>query len=338
MIEYAWGIAEKGRLAMDDLLFGGGWLDELLREAAGSPKSRTLVREQMRAFADREEGMWESEWKSVDELLEKEQIGPALKKAMESVSRTVRDLTEALGEGGAGLDKPFSPFLIRGREIRKVLHPPEDIAALYRARDELDVVIGLEMINDARRLLASWSAGVWGDEPLELISRLEGDLNELRQCQILLQEEDDEEGFDLEFSEKEIELADRLAALATRFAHDLMDLHLLNAKNPEVPMRFNLLWHNVRQLQDGKSTPAAAFEALQVLEEAMQLAGLGGGELLPRVDLLYERFSAAEDLRQAVDHLDAVSRDDEGVLSAEQGREYIEVIASALGDLGLDVG
>ena len=86
-----------------------------------------------------------------------------------------------------------------------------------------------------------------------------------------------------------------------------------------------------------EGTPAAAFEALQVLEEALSLAGLAGGELLSRVDLLYERFGEAEELRRAVDHLVTVSRDGEGIVTTEEGRTYIRAMAEALSDLGLEV-
>ena len=321
---------------MDDFFFGGGWLDDLLGEAGGSPETRKKIRERIQTLARKEERLLESEWKSVDDLLKRGMVGEALEKAMKSLSLMVEELEDDTGKVRAVLEKPFSPFLIRGREIKKILHPMDDLEELILSRDDLDAVISLEMINDARRLLASWGAGVWGEKPLEIISSLEGDLEELRECQAFFQE-DEEDDYNLGFNEKEVELADRLATLATRFALDLLDLHLLNAKNPEVKMRFNLLWGNVRQLEDGKNTPAAAFEALQLFEEALDLAGLGGSELLARVDLLYERFSDAEELRQAVDHLVTVSRDGEGSIRVEQGRAYIQVLAGALKDLGLEV-
>lgn len=320
---------------MEDFFFGGGWLDDLLRERGGSPKVAEKVRERLQAIEQDGEGAWRDEWASIVELLGSGLIGEALEGAMQSLSSVLEELEKTTVDGRASLEKSFSPFLIRGREIRKIMHPIEDLEELVLSRDDLDAVVSLEMINDARRLLTSWGAAVWGQEALEVIPRLEGDLEELRACQSDFL--DHQEDYNLDFDEKEVEMADRLASLATRFALDLLDLHLLNAKNPEVRMRFNLLWETVRHLEEGKNAPAAAFEALQVLEEALDLAGLGGGELLGRVDLLYERFGDAEELRRTVDHLVTVSRDGEGVVTAEQGRAYIETIADALGDLGLEV-
>ncbi len=321
---------------MEDFFFGGGWLDDLLKEPGGSPKIKEKIRERIQNLEqDGEEG-WEGEWGSVASLLQKGLYGEALSRASKSLLRTVEALEDVTGGNKVVLEKPFSPFLIRGYEIKKVLHPSEDLEELVISGDDLDAVISLEMINDARRLLASWGAGVWGEEPLELIPRLEEDLEELRECQSFLAE-DELEDYDLEFSDKDAELADRMATLATRFASDLFDLHLLNARNPEVRMRFNLLWETVRQLEEGKNSLAAAFEALQVLEEALDLAGLGGGELLAKVDLLYEHFSEAEELRQAVDRLVNASRDGEEGLKSEQGRSFINTISEALGDLGLQI-
>lgn len=319
---------------MEDFFFGGGWLDDLLGEAGERPRVKEKVRKRVRALEQDSNGGCEGEWRSVGELLRNGLIGEALDKAMKSLYRVVEELEVVTGSDKAVLEKPFSPFLVRGREIKKILHPFEDMEELILSRDDLDAVISLEMINDARRLLASWGAGVWGEEPLDLITRLEGDLEELRECQAFSMEDEGVDS-DLDFSDKDVELADRLATLATRFALDLLDLHLLNAVNPEVGMRFELLWETVRELEYGKNIQAAAFEALQVFEEALDLAGLGGGELLARVDLLYERFSEAEELRQAVDHLVNVSRDGEGSIKAEQGRAYIRAVAETLKDLGL---
>jgi hypothetical protein len=321
---------------MEDFFFGGGWLEDLLKDPGGSPKIKEKIRERIQTLEQDGEKGWEGEWSSVDSLLREGLYGEALSKATKSLFRTVEALEDITGGNKHILEKPFSPFLIRGYEIKKILHPIEDLEELVISRDDLDAVISLEMINDARRLLASWGAGVWGEEPLKLIPRLEEDLEELRECQAFLME-DELEDYDLEFNEKEVELADRMATLATRFASDLFDLHLLNASNPEVKMRFSLLWETVRQLEEGKNAPAAAFEALQVLEEALDLAGLGGGELLAKVDLLYEHFTEAEELRLAVDRLVNASRDGEGSLKTEQGRSYINTISEALGDLGLQV-
>lgn len=319
---------------MDDLFFGEGWLGELLKVAGVAHGVKDIVRERMQELSRSGEVGWEKPWREVDGLLTKNEVGIALEKAMGSLSSTVELLSEALGEKSTELEKPFSPFLVKSREIRKILHPKEDVQELVHSRDELEAVISLEMINDARRLLASWGAGVWGKGPLEIIPRLEEDLEELRNTQASMPGEDD---LGFEDMEKEIELADRFATMVTRFAGDLMELHLLNARNPEVRMRFSLLWGTVRHLEQDKDTPAAAFEALQVLEEALAMAGLGGGEILQRVDLLYDTFTDAEDLRKAVDHLVTVSRDGEGTLEAEQGSQYIEVIYEALGDIGLEV-
>lgn len=321
---------------MEDFFFGGGWLDDLLGEAGVQPRIKEKVRKRIQAVEQDGRGGCDNEWHSVGILLEKGLVGEALGEAIKSLSRILGELEETTGGDRAVLEKPFSPFLVRGREIRKILHPADDLEELILSRDDLDAVISLEMINDMRRLLASWGTGAWGNEPQKLIPRLESDLEELRECQAFSLDEDGED-YDLEFSEKEVELADRLASLATRFALDLLDLHLLNARNPEVRMRFNLLWENVRQLEEGKNVTAAAFEALQVFEEALDLAGLGGGELLARVDLLYERFTEAEELRRTVDHLVNVSRNGEGSIRVEQGRTYIQAIAEALKDLGLEV-
>jgi hypothetical protein len=325
----------KVELVMEDFFFGGGWLDDLLRERGASVKVAEKVREHLQALEQDGEGDWTNDWVSIENLLHSGSIGEALQRAVESLAGVIEELETAIVKDKSTLERPFSPFLIRGKEIRKILHPIEDLEDLVSSTDDLDAVISLEMINDTRRLMTSWGADVWGQEALSHIPRLEGDLKELRACQAdFLKEEDD---FSLDFDEKEVEMADKLATLATRFAQDLIELHLLNAKNREVRIRFGLLWETVRHLEEGRNSPAAAFEALQVLEEAMTLAGLSGGELLGRVDLLYERFSDAEELRRAVDHLVTVSRDGEGKISTDQARAYIRCIAQALGDLGLEV-
>jgi hypothetical protein len=318
---------------MDDLFFGEGWLSGLLRVSGVSPRVRDIVRERIQAMAGSGEGRREREWVDIDNLLGKNQVGPSLGRAMDSLSATVELISEALGEEKEALEKPFSAFLVKSREIRKILHPKEDVQELVTSDDDFDAVVSLEMINDSRRLLASWGVGVWGDEPLELIPRLEEDLEELRKTQASMPGEDDIEFEDMDM---EIELADRFATMATRFAADLMELHLLNARNPEVKLRFGLLWQTVRQLEQDGDTTAAAFESLQVFEEALDLAGLGGGELLQKVDLLYGAFSDVEGLRRAIDHLVNVSRNGEGTLSAEEGSIYIESIHEAMGDMGLE--
>ncbi|MEW6552993.1 MAG: hypothetical protein AB1384_01740 [Actinomycetota bacterium] len=320
---------------MEDLFFGDGWLTDLLKQARVPAGIKDRVRKKIQSLVEQKKGTWEADWSSIDRALSEGEVGKALEGAMISLDGTVEILSEMLGEERAALEKPFSPFMVRSREIRKILHPPEDLRELIESDDDLDAVISLEMINDARRLLASWGARVWGEEPLELIQRLEQDLEDLRASQAALEDTEYAEEEDIE---REIELADGFATMATRFARDLLELHLLNAANPEVGMRFVLLWETVKQLRDDGDIPAAAFEALQVLEEALGLAGLTGGELLQRVDLLYDNFGDAEELRRAADHLVSVSRDGDGVISPEEGRVYIETMESALGDMGLRVG
>lgn len=326
--------AAKGKGHMEDLFFGDGWLADLLRQARVPAAVKAVVRKKMQSLAQDSEGNCEREWADVDRLLSGGEVGKALEKAMGSLGGTLEVLSELLGEEKAALEKPFSPFMVRSHEIRKILHHREDLQDLVRSDDDLDAVISLEMINDARRLLASWGAGVWGDEPFELIRRLEQDLEDLRKSQAAFQDAD---SYGEEDTEKEIEEADRFATMATRFARDLMELHLLNAANPEVRLRFSLLWETVRQMVEDGDTGAAALEALQVFEEAMGLAGLGGGELLQRVDLLYGLFSDAEGLRQAADHLGSVSRGEDRI-GPEEGRAYVDTMESALGDIGLRVG
>ncbi len=320
---------------MEDLFFGDGWLADLLKQARVPDALKAKVRKKVQSLAHDGEVNCERDWAEVDALLSRGEAGKALEKAMASLDGTVEALSELLGEERAALEKPFSPFMVKSHEIRKIMHKREDLQELVRYDDDLDAVIGLEMINDARRLLASWGAGVWREEPFELIRRLEQDLEDLRRSQALSH---DSESYVEEDMEKEIELADRFATMATRFARDLMDLHLLNAANPEVRLRFNLLWGTVRRMVEDGDSGAAAFEALQVFEEAMGLAGLGGGELLQRVDLLYDVFGDAEGLRRAADHLVSVSRDGEDRIRPEDGRMYVETMEAALEDIGLQVG
>jgi hypothetical protein len=319
---------------MEDLFFGDGWLADLLRQARVPTGVKDKVRKKIQSLVGSQEGHWEKDWEDVENLLTQDEVGKGLEKAMDSLGGTVEILGELLGEESAALEKPFSPFMVRSHEIRKILHHREDLQELIDSDDDLDAVISLEMINDARRLLASWGAEVWGGDPLELIRRLEQDLEDLRKSQAAFQ---DSESYEEEDIEKEIEEADKFASMATRFARDLMELHLLNAANPEVSMRFDFLWEMVRQLKEDGEVTAAAFEALQVLEEALGLAGLGGGELLQRVDLLYDVFRDAEDLRRAADRLVSVSRDGEGNIHMEEGQAYIDTIESALGDMGLQL-
>jgi hypothetical protein len=229
------------------------------------------------------------------------------------------------------MELPHCPFLINKKEIKRLLNPSEEVKLLFSPQDDLEILLSLEMINATRRLLASWGAEVLGERTQEIILRLEGELEELRESETSFLGEESWDDLD---SDRELELVDRLASLATRFAQDLVDLHLLNTANLEVGMRFDLLWETVRQLQED-DVRAAAFEALQILEEALYLAGLRSGELLDRVDLLYERLSDAEGVRRAVNRLVVVSRDGEEELTESEGRQYISDIAVALIDLGL---
>lgn len=310
---------------------GEGWLDDLLGEPRPPAGWREKVRWRLKEVAEAE-GAWGKEWKRIDGLLRKGEIGTALEESMRSLRRAV-DAISGLEEGdGRRLEKTFSPFLVRGKEIRRVLKPREDPAELARSRDDLDVLISLELINDARRLLASWGADSWGRELMVIIPRLEEDLEELSRIQISLRklEESEEEDF-----EAEMEVADRLATAVTRFARDLFQLHLLNARNPEVSMRFRILWNNVRQMEEEGNTTSAAFEALQVFEEAMQSAGLGGNDLLEMVDILYDVFSDPEELRRSVNRLTVALRDGDTDIDPGEGKELIDSLLAALRDMGL---
>ena len=231
---------------MDEVFFGEGWLDELLREPAPPEDFRARVRSRLRE-AEEEGGVsWEDEWNEIDLLVSAGEAGAALGKGVRSLRRAV-DLLGGLLEGNERvLERPFSPFLVRRREIARVLHPREDVERLASSRDDLDVVVSLELVNDARRLLASWGVNAWGEEPLRVIPRLEKDLEGIRGIQASLRKSE-EEG--LEDIEEEVKLADRFATVATDFARDLLELHLLNTRNPEVPMRFRILWDTVRQLE-----------------------------------------------------------------------------------------
>lgn len=318
---------------MDEVFFGEGWLDDLLREPAVPEPFKARVRSCLQDAEKEGKISWEDDWKEISELVSAGDAGRALGKGVESLRKAVKMLEGVAAGNEKTLERPFSPFLIRRREIARVLHPREDVARLSASRDDLDMVISLELINDARRLLASWGINAWGEEPLRLIPLLENDLEELRRIQASLQESE-EAG--LEDLDEQVKLADRFASTATRFALDLLDLHLLNARNPEVPLRFRILWDTVRQLEE-EDKMAAAFEGLQVFQELLQLAGLGGGDTLEMVDLLYDRLSEPEGLRRAVDRLTMARREGEGYLAADEAGEYIEPLFRALVDLGIDM-
>ncbi len=317
---------------MELMGFGEGWLGEILGAARVSGEIRDKVRSRISSLEEGGKGRLEAEWKTIDGLLEKGRTGEALEEAMGTVAWLAGELHEMLGDGAAVLERPFSPFLIKDSEVRAVLHPSRDVHEMARSRDELDVMRALELINDARRLLASWGAGSWGRKPHELIPRLEEDVEGLRRTYAELPGDEGLGGEDLE---KEIELADRFATMATRFAHDLMELHALNAVNPEVRMRFEILWDNVKQLEEEGDVQAAALEALQVLEEGFEMAGMGGGDTLEKIDMLYDFFSEVEELRSAVDRLTEVLRDGRESIGGEEGRSYIDAIGRALSDMRL---
>ncbi|MBC7229556.1 MAG: hypothetical protein H5T74_04085 [Actinobacteria bacterium] len=318
---------------MEFTVFGEGWLGEILGAAGVSGAIRERVRNALASLAEGERGAVEAEWKSIDRMLKKGRLAEALGLALETVSRTAGELRALLGQEAAVLERPLSPFLIGGGEVRKVLYAPEDVRELARSGDELDALRALVLINGARRLLVSWGAGVGGKKPRRLIPRLEKDVEDLRRMQAELPGED-EFGEDLE---REMEFADRFASTATRFARDLMELHVSNTAHPEVRRRFEILWNNVLQLAEDGDMESASLEALQVLEEAFELAGMGGGDTLEKVDLLYGFFSEVEGLRRAVDRLTAISRDGEGSMGAEEGRACIEAIRGALADMGLEL-
>jgi hypothetical protein len=318
---------------MEELLVGGEWLDDLLSEAGKAPEIKTLIRDRVRDISNKEKKELKEVWANVQGLLEQNRIGEANRKATDSLEVLKDKVIDAGEDIKEKLELPCCPFLINRKEIHKLLNPSEEVELLYDPQDDLERLLSLEMINANRRLLASWGAEVLGESSKELIRRLEEELEELRESEASFLGEENLDDLD---SDRELELVDRLASLATRFAQNLVGLHLLNAANLEVAMRFDILWGTVRHLQDD-DVKAAAFEALQILEEALDLAGMRSGELLDRVDLLYERLSDAEGLRRAVNHLVVVSRDGEEELRETEGRQYISDIANALRDLGIEV-
>ncbi len=312
---------------MEEILFGEGWLDRLMAESPAAPSLRDRVREEMAREKNRRGCA--RRWREVARLLEEGEAGRALEVALNSLGEAVDALR---GSEGAekDLDRPLSPFLVGGEEIRSVLPLCRDLKAYTRPLDDLELVRALELLNRVRRLLASWGASSWEGLPVDLLGRLDGDLEELREVRKELQGLGEEEDL-----ESEAELADHYAEASTRFARDLFELHLSNARHPEMRMRFALLWRQVEQLVEDGSLEAAALEAFDLLEEAFAAAGLGGGDLLEMVDILYAYFSDPEGLRRAVDAVAALRRGAED--SALKGREeeVVGAVREALSDMGL---
>lgn len=268
----------------------------------------------------------------MDRLLSEDRVGEALGQALDSLEQVLQDLSQRAGIERESLELPFSPFMVREWEISRLLNPEDGLEELRNPRDDLDVLICLEAVNSARRLLASWGYELLGKGSLKLIRRLERELEELKESQAFFMLEG---GRGSEVDAREEELADKLTSLAEGFAGDLLELHLLNAAKPEVKKRFELLWETVFRLERDGNAVTAALEALHILEETLSLAGLEGGEILQRVDLLYRRFGRAEDLRRAVNQLGDLDQGVDGALEPAGCSGYIDAIAAAMTDLGL---
>ncbi|MDI7251361.1 MAG: hypothetical protein QME89_02275, partial [Actinomycetota bacterium] len=227
------------------------------------------------------------------------------------------------------LARPLSPFLVGEAEIRAALHPRAEFEELARPADDLETVQALEFLNLVRRLLASWGAPSWKGLTEDLVRRLDEDLEELHRVREELRSLDEED------VEAEADLADHYAGASSQFARDLFELHMLNARHPEMQMRFGILWGQVEQLLEDRSYAAAAQEAFSVLEEAFVTAGLGGSDLLELVDILYAYFSEPEKLRRAVDAMAAGRRDAEGFPFKGRESELVDTVRNALADMGL---
>lgn len=311
---------------MDQMIFGEGWLDRLLDEPPASPGVKESVWEAMRREEDR--SSCRRSWKCVELLLKKGEVGRALRESLDCLHRAMESLQD-LGLAQGELVMPFTPFLIGGEGISAALHPREDLSESSVPLDDLEAVEALESLNLVRRLLASWGAPSWKGLPEGLIRRLEGDLEELRRVREELQSLDEED------LEAEAELADHYAGASSRFARDLFELHLLNARHPEVRMRFGILWDQVEMLIEDGSLAAAAQEAFGVLEEAFTTAGLGGTDLLEIVDILYPYFTEPEELRRAVDAMTAGLRNSGAFPWVGEERGFVGTIRKALEDMGL---
>jgi len=317
---------ERAEKAMEEVVFGEGWLDGLLSERQAPRPLKERVREALQ-----EEGNKKAcarRWREVGRLLGKGEVGRALEEAMASFREAVGTI-EGRVEVEEDLAMPFSPFLAGEKEIREVLQPPPEWKGIGRPLDDLEALRALAFLNLVRRLMASWGAPTWKGLTEGLLRRLDGDLEELRRVREELGSLDEED------LEAEADLADHYAGASSRFARDLFQLHLLNARHPEVGMRFRILWEQVEQLIEDRDFAAAAQEAFSVLEEAFDVAGLGGGDLLEMVDILYDYFSDPEELRRVVDAMAAVRRGAGG--SPWEGREgqFVDTVKSALEDMGL---
>lgn len=311
---------------MEQVLFGEGWLDRLLGEPSASPSLKRMVRETMRR--EEHSSNFARSWREVERLLKKGEVGRALREGMSSLRRameSLRDLHIAQGE----LAMPFSPFLIGEEGISVTFHPRVDLEESSRLFDDLETIEALGLLNLVRRLLASWGVPSWKGLPEGLIRRLEGDLEELRRIREELRSLDEDD------MEAEADLADHYADASSRFARDLFELHLLNARHPEVRLRFRILWDQVEMLLEEESFSAAVQEAFSVLEEAFATAGLGGTDLLEMVDILYPCFSEPEELRRAVDAMTASLRDSGAFPWMGREREFVGTLRKALADMGL---
>lgn len=312
---------------MEDTLFGEGWLDRLLDEPEAPIRLRRRFRDALRKGEYRTR--CRDLWKETPRLLKEGRIGEALEAAL----HFLRESLEALLLSGTvtreEISHPLVPALAGKGEIAALLRDPEEIDILTRPADDLENLQALATLNLVRRLTVSWGLCTWKGLP-GILHRLDEDVKEIR----TLREELEGLGREVDL-EKEAELAEHYALAASRLARDLFELHLLNSRHPEVRMRFGILWGQVEQLLLGEDYPAAAQEAFNVLEEAFEAAGLGGGDLLEMVDILYPCFSRPEELRRAVDAMAAAVRGAEWIAYGGREREVVEAMRSALVDMGL---
>lgn len=313
-------------MAMEEVIFGEGWLDKLLSERSAPRRLKERVREALQE--ERNKKACARRWKEVDRLLGAGEVSRALEEATASFREALGAIKGSV-KREEDLSTPFSPFLAGEEKIREALQPPPEWKGISGHLDDLEALRALVFLNHLRRLMASWGAPIWKGPAEGLLQRLDGDLEELRRVREELR------SLDKGDLEAEADLADHYAGAASRFARDLFQLHLLNSRHPEVGMRFHILWEQVEKLLEDRDFAAAAQEAFSVLEEAFDVAGLGGGDLLEMVDILYDYFSDPEELRRVVDAMAAMRR---GVgRSPWEGRErrFIDTLRSALEDMGL---